>query len=269
MPNRARFVVATVFASVLSLYLALVGLLLLLGELVARHGPYWADVAVAVVIVGCVALCGMWVMHLEHRLRGHPPGKIAFQPDSLARDAPARWQTPRRHRNSPIAMAIAVLYWTALTICSVVVAFHLHEQAELSGYVQASGLPRSATVISVANIQHRRKGSTWYTAHVTAYLITPRTGYAATTVYVPFGVSYHPGEHIPVLVDLRQPGYSELPGSPYTKPVQWIAATAVSVLGLGLDGLFIRAEIRTIRRRHAWRATLAGTYQPSHSRPSH
>jgi hypothetical protein len=265
MSNRTRFVVTIVCASALGLVLAFLGLLLLIGGLVTRHGPDWADVAVAIVILGCVAVCCVWIMHLEHRLRGHPSGKIAFQPDSLPRGAHARWTTPRRRRNSPVTEAIMVVVWTALTIGSVVSAFHLHEQSELSGYVQASGLPRSATVISVANIQHRRKSSTWYTAHVTAYLITPATGYAATTVYVPFGVSYHPGAHIPVLVDPRQPGYSELPGSPYTRPGQWIAATVASMLLAGLDGLFIWAEIRTVKGRHAWRATLSGAYQPSHS----
>jgi hypothetical protein len=263
--SRTRFVVTISFAAVLGVALFLFGLLALIGGFTEGSGVDWNGVVGSVFIIGGSVLCGVWVMHLEHRLRGHPAGKIAATGARLHHSTPASWQTPRRRRNSPVAAAVLSAFFTLATVLVITAGFRLHAEADLSGYVQAHGLPRSATVISVQNIQHHNRSSTWYTARVTATLSVPVTGQAGTTVYVPGSVSFIPGQTIAVLVDPGQPGYAELPGSRYVDSSQWIISIVVTVILVPLDALVIRGTIQTIRKRHAWRAMLPGTHQPASS----
>jgi hypothetical protein len=258
-------VVTISFAAVLGVALFLFGLLALIGGFTEGSGVDWTGVVGSVLIIGGSVLCGIWVMHLEHRLRGYPAGKIAATGARLHRSTPASWRTPRRRRNSPVAAAVLSAFFAVATILVITAGFRLHAEADLSGYVQAHGLPRGATVVSVQNIPHHSKSSTWYTAQVAATLAAPVTGQAATTVYVPGSVSFVPGQTIAVLVDPSQPGYAELPGSRYVDSSQWIISIVVTVILLPLDVLVIRGTIQMIRKRQAWRAMLPGTHQPAAS----
>jgi hypothetical protein len=258
-------VVTISFAAVLGVALFLFGLLALIGGFTDGSGIDWNAVVGSLFFIGGSVLCAIWVMHLEHRLRGHPAGKIAATGARLHRSTPASWQTPRRRRNSPVAAAVLSTFFAVATVLVIVAGFRLHAEADLSGYVQAHGLPRGANVVSVQNIQHHSKSSTWYTAQVAATLSAPVTGQAATTVYVPGRVSFVPGQTIAVLVDPGKPGYAELPGYRHVDSSQWIIATVVAVLLLAFDALIIRGTIQTIRKRHAWRAMLPGTHQPASS----
>jgi hypothetical protein len=263
--SRTRFVVTISFAAVLGVALFLFGLLALIGGFTQTSGVDWNGVVGSVFFIGGGVLCGIWVMHLEHRLRGHPAGKIALAGARLHRSTPASSRTPRGRRNSPVAAAVLSAFFALATVLTIVAAFRLHAEADLSGYVQAHGLPRGAAVTSVRNIQHHSKSSTWYTAQVTATVSAPVTEQAVTTVYVPGSVSFVPGQTIAVLVDPGKPSYAELPGWRYVDSSQWIIATVVAVLLLAFDVLIIRVTIRTIRQRHAWRAMLPSTHQPASS----
>jgi hypothetical protein len=265
LSSRNRFVITITFAAFLGVLLFLFGLLLLIGGLIENSGVDWGIVVFAVAVLGVSVLCGVWVMHLEHRLRGHPAGQIGFAGAQLPPSAPASWRTPRRRRNSPVTVTIIAGLWMALTVFTIVTAFHLHAESDLSSYVQAHGLPREARVVSVQNISHHAKGRTWYTAEVTAALTAPVAGQTTTTVYVPASVPYVSGQIIGVLVDPGRPGYAEQPGRRFVGPDQWIIGAVVALFLLVFDGLIIRAAIHTIMKRHAWRAMLPGAHQTAPS----
>lgn len=303
MPARSqsRFWLGIVVLSVLCVLFVLLGIGVLIGAFSLRHTSGGAGTAVAIVVavvsLGCAITCGVSVIHLEHRVRGHPPGKIAMAPPQrsgtatgaeiisargsaiagrathggrhaatgrvrFARQAyrqrvSASWRTPRRRRNAPITTSILAVVAIAASVFLAVNAVQLHSQASRSGYVQAHGLPRSATVGRVQNIRHASKSSTVYTAQIEVTLNTPVAAQTGTTVYVPRSVRYIPGQAITVLVDPAQPAYAELPGQPYILPTQWIWIAVFAVAWAGIAYLSITEALRMIRRRHAWKAMLA------------
>jgi hypothetical protein len=263
VPGRKRSIVTISVAAVLGVALFLFGLLALIGSFTESSGVNWNTATVALVILLASGLCGIWIVHLEHRLRGHPAGKPAAIGARRRRGAPARWPASLRGRNSPVGLTLVAVFWTAAAAAISVSAVHLHAAAGLSGYVQAHGLPRTASVVSVQNIKHNTRHSGYYTAQVKARLDAPVTGQAATTVYIPSSVTYQPGDTIAVRVDPRRPGYAELPGARFAAPAQWILAAVVAVILIGLDALLIVAAVQVVRKRHAWRAMPAR--QPAES----
>lgn len=273
MSGRFRFVATLIFAAVLGVALGLFGLAIVIGTITSRAsittGAEVTDIVTALVSFGLAGLCVVWVMHLEHRLRGHPAGKIAWHQEHEAAGGlgpplgglgpPAGWRKPRRRRNSPIVAAVIALIFAGFVAGSIVSAVHLHAEADRSSYVQAHGLVRGATVFKVVNIRHQEKSSSYYTARVTAMILVPVGGKFATTIYVPDSVSYAFGQRIDILVDPRQPAYSELPTLRYVTSGQWISSVVVAVIFAAIGSLFALTAIRAFRRRHAWRAMLPGT----------
>lgn len=263
MSGRTRFIAGIVVVAVLCVAFLGFAILGLLGALTSGNGIDWAGVIGSGVIMLFGVLSGMWAVHLEHRLRGRPAGKIALSPGA-SRPAPASWRTPRRRRNGPVARAVFLGLWTTATVLLIVTTFHLHAEATRSSYVQANGAVRAATVTRVDNIEHQGKYSTWYTAQINATFLPPVDGQAKTVIYVPDSVDYSLGQQLPVLIDPQEPGYAELPGTPGTTSGNWISAAVVAAIMLGFEGLAIWGMVREYRRRHAW-ASVAPAYQPSTS----
>jgi hypothetical protein len=96
--------------------------------------------------------------------------------------------------------------------------------------------------------------STSYFAKVTVTLQTPVSGHASTVVNIPGNVSYVPGQVISVLVDPADPGYAELPGSPYVTDSTTAGLVIAAVVAgiIGVSGIVSAVGMR--RRQHAWRA---------------
>lgn len=268
MQSRSRFWSAMGIAAVASVVFGLSGLLLLIETISTRNGTgdagEAAGVVVAVVLLCASGACALTSIHLEHRLRGHPAGKIAADPlADVYKNAPPSWRTARRRRNGPVSAAVFGVIFLIIAVIATVASVNKHSQANLSGYVQAHGARRTAVVLGAQNIAHRNKSSTTYTAQITATLNPPVDGHLTTTVYVPSGVGYQPGDSITVLVDPRMPTYAELPGEPYVVASQWIGALIFAVAAAVAGCLLVFASVRTIIRRHAWRAMLPARAQPA------
>jgi hypothetical protein len=133
-----------------------------------------------------------------------------------------RRQGPRRIAITPAAL----MTWIAglVLLVSAVALFAIltvgNADAARSAYTQAHGVRETATVVQVHNTFAESCsggpggcGGTW-SAVVLVRLPQPVGGQAATTVEVPYKVSYQPGDTVTALVDPESPGYAELPGVP-------------------------------------------------------
>src|SRR5579863_8993534 len=128
-------------------------------------------------------------------------------------------------KGTVIIAVFAYLGCAALAVAAVVE----HGEAVQSSYVQAHGVRDTATVVSVHNFMPTGKHRAPASAEVTVRLKQPVNGTSTSVVHVPDHVSSVPGDTIAVMVDLRQPGYSELPGEPDTTTWKWIGSLSISV----------------------------------------
>lgn len=177
-----------------------------------------------------------------------------------------------------VAMAIMLIVGVGLIIASQTV---VRADAALSSYVQAHGVRRTGTIVSVQNIAHRSKQAsgnghtqqttTTYTAQVATRLAAPVDGQQETTVSVPYQVTSAPGSPVTVLVDPQKPSYAELPGSPATDAsdplILLIAGIVVAVISLSVSTLVLRrrrapmpSSFRT-GSAQAWQRTDGGPWQ--------
>jgi hypothetical protein len=129
-----------------------------------------------------------------------------------------------------------------------------HAEAVRSSYTQAHGVQDNATVAAVDNteVTGSRNGPGTWLAQVTVDLDQPVDGVNTSVVHVPYKDRYAEGDTITVLVDPRDPGYAELPGSPFADIRSWIWWVVVS---LGALALALWSTLRTVilfsRRRAA------------------
>jgi len=208
-------------------------------------------ILIAVAFFAVSIVCAAVVVHVEHRLRGAPPGRIAAAAQaSLPR---GNWPRGRRRRNSPTSMLITGILGAGMGIAFAAFAFSAHAAASKSSYTQSHGVPDSATVDSVSNQQSSGRGGTTYWANVAATLRTPVDGQRATVVNIPNNVSYQDGQVISVLVDPADPGYSELPGSPYASEAATIGAALGSLVTLLIGAFTLVGSFRMRRRLRALR----------------
>jgi hypothetical protein len=160
----------------------------------------------------------------------------------------------RRPARPRTLVVVAVFLYLACALAAGVAVLG-HAQAVQSSYVQAHGVRDSATVVSVDNIVHRdEEDGTTYThaeAEVAVRLQQPVNGTFNSLVWVPGRDNSRSGDVIAVLVDPRQPGYSELPGSPYEGSSSgWIVAVGFSVLFLVVGVWVTREAVRlSLQRR--------------------
>jgi hypothetical protein len=202
------------------------------------------------------AACAAAAIHFEHRLRGFPSGKIALGLSAARNTIPAGWRTPRRRRYGPVSTLVSAIVFLGIGIGIAAAGFAVsaHSAAGRSNYTQANGITDSATVQSVANYQSTGRHTTTYYAKVAVTLQAPVSGQVSTVVNIPNNVSYTRGQVISILVDPADPGYAELPGSPYateTTTAGLVISAAVFCI-IGASGIV--SAVRMRRRQPAWRA---------------
>lgn len=198
--------------------------------------------------------CAAAAIHFEHRLRGFPSGKIALGLSAARNTMPAGLRTPRRRRYGPVSTLISAIVFLGIGITGAYFAVSTHSEVDRSNYTQANGIADTATVRSVANYQSTGRHTTTYFAKVTVTLQTPVSGHASTVVNIPNNVSYTRGQVISILVDPADPGYAELPGSPYVTD-STTAGLVISAALFCITGVWgIVRAVGMRRRQHAWRA---------------
>jgi hypothetical protein len=119
-----------------------------------------------------------------------------------------------------------------------------------SGYTQAHGVADVATVSSV----HSWRGS----VSVTVTLARPVNGTTTTTVSTLNSVSFSRGARISVLVDPKDPGYAELPGSRSADGGDYVLHGVIGGIFLILGAARVAVYVRNRRRASA---ALAGHAQ--------
>lgn len=270
--TRLRLWLALALAVILTALAALIGL----GAVVAIFSPWHralgGDIVIAVLSIAVVVACVRWAVHTEHRLRSHQTGGAADATRSgtaaglgaeldAALSAPAR--RPARtactgayrarlyhHRHGPVATAVGGVILTLVAIGMVIGTVVEIGAWRHSRFVQAHGDRRAATVLSVHEAEHHGKYSTWYTADIGVLLNAPAGGHLTTTAHYPGWSTLVMGDQVVVLVDPGQPGYAELPGSPYTTQGTWIALLVFAVFTAPFACLYWYEVIAVrIRRR--------------------
>jgi DivIVA domain-containing protein len=144
-------------------------------------------------------------------------------------------------------LLVLVLFLAAIAIGACVGVVTFHADYERSNYTQASGIPVSATVIS-ENVGTGKAAET----HVTVRLDPPVGGRDVSVVNIAGADIYKPGDRISILVDPRDPSYSELPGMPDDTALEALVACAIVILVMILcvvGGLVTTLRKRLKRRR--------------------
>ena len=220
--------------------------------------------------IGLLVLCSRWAVRVEHRLRRHQPVAQAYEsavlpaapavdaPAAPARAAPARRSRRRGRRYGPVGTSVILGLQVIVALALVAGAISTYSQASRSSYVQHHGTEAGATVGSVDNTQHcSRSGCDW-TAAIAVSLSPPVDGTHSTVVHYPDYSDLSAGDRVTVLVDPKQPGYAELPGSPFQSAWAWIVLAAFAVFFALLVAFEGRALLRQLAHRRAHQAQAAG-----------
>jgi DivIVA domain-containing protein len=138
-------------------------------------------------------------------------------------------------------LLVLVLFLAAIAIGAGVGVVTFHADYERSNYTQASGIPVSATVIS-ENVGTGKAAET----HVTVRLDPPVGGRDVSVVNIAGADIYKPGDRISILVDPRDPSYSELPGMPDDTALEALVACAIVILVMIL--CVVGGLVTTLRR---------------------
>ena len=155
------------------------------------------------------------------------------------------------------AVQVAMIVVLLIGVVFVIISFASRSQAARSSFVQAHGVRREAVILSVDNIaQKNGSGSVkTYVAEVLVRLADPVDGQTQTTVHVPNRETEGPGGTLTLLVDPDDPGYAELPGSPYTPGVLVTILLAVGafliVVAAAGSALIARSRRRSRHRAAA------------------
>lgn len=258
--GRTGYLITLALTGTLGLILTVVGLLAVIGSLAAGTGRSWGGAA------GALAILAVGVLFLSEALRRdrhiwhslYNQAALALPPGQRIRRRPPV--------HSPIALALCALIMAGIAIAAIVSAVQLHSQSGVSAYTQSSGLRRYALVSAVQSIEHQSRSSTWYTAEISAVLAQPVAGHLATTIWVPYSVSAQRGQLIRVLVDPRQPSYSEVPGAPYVTAGQWITQVVIAVVAVSLAALVGWGTLEASKAWRRWK-TLSRGIAPGASAP--
>jgi membrane protein implicated in regulation of membrane protease activity len=251
--NRGRtgYVITVALTATLGLILSVVGLLLIVGSLAAGTGRNWDGAAIA------LAILAVGVLFLSEALRRDRRRRHGLYQAARA-DSSGQQIGRRPLMHSPIVLGVSTVIMTGLAIAAIVSAVQLHSQSGVSAYTQSTGLRRDALVSAVRTIEHQNRSSTWYTAEISAVLAQPVAGHLTTTLWVPYSVSAKRGQLIQVLVDPRQPSYSEIPGAPYVTASQWITQVVVAAVAVVLAALVGWGTVDATRAWRRWKALSQG-----------
>jgi DivIVA domain-containing protein len=162
-----------------------------------------------------------------------PPSPPPFSPPASLVPGPRPGPGPEkaggsssRGRGSGFVRLLALaLFFAVLAIAPGVAFASSYSAVERSSYTQASGIPDSATVIS-ERVGTGKAAET----DLTVRLATPVGGQDTSVVNIAGAHRYPSGQKISVLVDPRDPSYSELPGLPDDLPLETAVATALIIV---------------------------------------
>lgn len=278
-PHRPWLWAELALASALAVLLGLAGLGFVLGAAGAHAHTGTSrsgQVISAVVSLGLFVLCTRWAIGIEHRLRRHQPVAHAFAAGATATapalgtavpalsataaaSAPSRRHATRRRSTrlgnrrhyGPVSTAITMTVLIGAVVGFTVGAISSYSQGVRSAYVQSHGVTSGGVVDSVDNTQHCSRGGCYYTAAIDVTLSAPVSGTTRTTAHYPGYSNLVSGEQVSLLVDPKQPGYAELPGSRFVTSWEWILFTVMAVLFAGVALLFVRALRRQLAHRSA------------------
>ena len=130
-----------------------------------------------------------------------------------------------------------------------------HGDAARSSYTQAHGVRQTVRVISEST---NRDNPKLPTSALTVRLSRPVNGHDTTTVHIQGTPAYSPGAPVTVVVDPQDPGYAELPGSPYSSSTQWVIFLLIGIAFILLYPLIAVGVLvlLPLRRRRRLRRTL-------------
>ena len=255
------------FGLVLSIGAAIFFALLMLGGILGATGSASAPVKagetfggdVGLAIVGAIIGAASFVLavHFEHQLRCHQPAAQAWTATSPPRSRTLRMR-PGHRRYSPGSAIFAIVLFTGVAAAMVAGAVITHGEGARSSRVQHHGIPRTATIIATHNHYHSSRGGGYYTADLTATFTPPVQGQTITVVRFPGRFNAYPGQTQQILIDPKNAGYAEIPGSPSTQSWTWIVLVVFAVLFGVLDALLIRSFLK-LRRHQREMQTRAAT----------
>ena len=175
-------------------------------------------------LLGLVA--GIGSMGTEQWLRRRQPIAAAFA-GQMAAQEPSFLRRLLRRSYGPAAATFGFL-WLLVVFAGMVGDTRQTQAAGArSSTVQATGIPASGVIEGVSVVGR--------TTLLTVRLSTPVDGIATTTVHEPTpdgGGAI--GQAIDLLLDPQDPGYAELPGTPFVGTMNWIAVAAWALLFLVL-----------------------------------
>ena len=210
------------------------------------------QVVLGLVFLGLLVLSVRWAVRTEHRLRdGEAPAR-----GGLAKS----WHASTRAAHyGPVSTAIGLLLFGGGAIALAATSISDHAQGQRSAYVQKHGTLREGVATGVLNTQHCGRYSCSYTAAVDVTVSPPVGGVQSTVAHYNGSADVITGEHLQVLVDPKQPGYAELPGSPFKGAHTWITSALMAIFCAAITALWIKAirVQQAHRRMRAQRVQLA------------
>ena len=205
-----------------------------------------SGIAVLIAFVLLTLVFVRWAVHAEHRLRGNPTVRSARS--STPHPPRVLRATGRGRRQGPVAIAFELLVFGGAFIGFGIGAVVLHGEAQHSSRVQHHGVAETGRVVSIDNIEHTTKTSTYYTAHVAVRFSEPVDGVATTLVHYPHRFRGYEHDPITVLVDPKDTGYAEIAGAPNVSTSSWVGMLVVDAI-FGAIGGFSTYELIVVRRR--------------------
>jgi hypothetical protein len=219
----------------------LIGCVIELSALGRGHGAT-AVPALLGIAFGALAVALLRVaIGVEHRY-------LAARRDSAAAlpiDAPAVVPGGGRvHVSGVIAVLMLLVAAAALAGLSA----SLYSNGQRSQFTQHHGVPRQARVTAADSVSHTAKHDSWTTYDYDISLLVPVAGRTASHVEDPTRDTqvYGVGKTMSVLVDPREPGYSEVPGEPVQSRWWFIAPLVMAMFFLGLA---VAETVKEIRHR--------------------
>lgn len=183
--------------------------------------------------------CFLIAVHFEHRARAIPPGQVAASLERV------------RAPGTTLAGGIIILL---VGIGFASPAIHVQAEAGRSNATQAHGVLRNSRVTNVTGEGGCASSSCAYHTVIAVALSRPVANRASTIANVPGAVVYQPAiaayerdKPITVQVDPADPGYAELPGTPYATSGEAVSMDAITVitLALGVTGIVCGLRMRS------------------------
>jgi hypothetical protein len=254
MDQHQRYIATGIAGVIVAAVGGVAGVISLLDAIGVLHGSgSTTRSAVLAVICLCVAAAGAVIaIGAEHRLHHIPGGRSAWADQQGWRTSGSSWNPgDRRSLHAPASFGLSVLVLLGVTAFSLVGTIQAHSDAERSAYTQSHGVRETAVAENVQNIASTsRHGYTTYTSQIIVTVRHPAIGDGTATVYGQGQTFVQQGGTLTVLLDPKQPGYAEIPGSPYDTTASWIKGVLITIV-FGIITVFVsrKAVIMLLRHR--------------------